>query len=539
MSDSPLSDLPLHRLQRLASTAEMRAMDDHAIHALGLPGRLLMENAAAAVAARVWALLSDPPAGPAAPAGPVAVCCGAGNNGGDGYAVARLLANRGVAVTVLRMGGPGAGDAGDNADAWTHFGPTVDAEAEPEQARAVLGGAAAIVDALFGTGLGREVSGAPAGLIDAMNAAATETGAWVVAVDIPSGVHGDTGQVMGRAVRATHTVAIQAGKPGLWQHPGAGHVGQVEVAPVSIPPTWPPDAPLTGLLTEAFAAALLPPRPPAGHKGTFGHLLTVCGSAGMGGAAALAARAGLKVGAGLVTAGVPAVLRDAFLAAAPELMTLAAAGEPARFMSEHEETFLAAAAERTAVVMGCGLGRHEDTGAFVQRLLRDVACPVVVDADGLFPLRPEHLTGRKAPTVITPHPGELARLAGLPTTELSADRLGVARRLAAEWGVVLVLKGAGTVIAEPGGAAFINPTGDEGLASGGTGDVLSGMIGGLLAQGLAPLPAALLGVFLHGLARDCLRDTVPAAAFTATDLFTGIPLALRRLQAAAGRSRAD
>jgi ADP-dependent NAD(P)H-hydrate dehydratase / NAD(P)H-hydrate epimerase len=525
MAHASPPDLPRHLLQRLASAEEMRQMDAHAIEALGLPGRVLMENAARAVADRVAALLADAP-------GPVVVCCGAGNNGGDGYAAARLLANRGLPVTVLRAGEPAGGDALANAQAWAHFGETVDAAAQPERARALLGAAAAIVDALFGTGLSRAVSGAPAALIDAVNAAAAESGAPVVAVDLPSGVNSDTGQVLGRAVRCTHTVTFQALKPGCCQFPGAGLAGALELAAVSIPPRWPAGAAAAWRLEQAFAAALLPARPAEGHKGTFGHLLTVCGSSGMGGAALMASIAGLKVGTGLVTAGVPRALRDRFLTAAPELMTLAAEDGPeGHFAPAHAPALLEAAAERSAVVLGCGVGRREETGAFVQRLLADVRQPLLVDADGLYHLQPRQLKARKGPTVITPHPGELARLAGLEREAVGADRLGVTRRLAAEWNVVLVLKGAGTVIADPSGEAFVNPTGDAGLASGGTGDVLSGIVGGLLAQGLAPLPAALLGVYLHGLARDCQRERVTSAYFTAADLIAGINPALQRLGA--------
>jgi NAD(P)H-hydrate epimerase len=520
--------LPWHLLQPLASSDQMRRMDAHAIETLGLPGRLLMENAAHAVADRACALLDA-----AAAPGPVVVCCGSGNNGGDGYAAARLLVNRGRPVTVLRVGAPGAGDARANADAWTHFGETLDAAAQPDRAAALLAEAALIVDALFGTGLSREVAGAAGALIDAINAAAANSGVPVLAVDIPSGVHTDTGQVLGRAVRATHTVALQLGKPGCYQYPGAEHAGEVEVAPISIPPHWPAGGPDTWRLTAAFGTALLPARPAAGHKGTFGHLLTVCGSAGMGGAALLASLAALKTGSGLVTAGVPRALRDHFLKDAPELMTLAAEqGAAERFTPEQAPLFLEAAAARSAVVLGCGLGRDDATAAFVQRLVAEVRKPLLIDADGLYPLQPKHLQARPGPTVITPHPGELERLAGVDRHALAADRLGVARRLAGEWGVVLVLKGAATVIADPSGHAFLNPTGDAGLASGGTGDVLSGIVGGLLAQGLAALPAALLGVYLHGLARDVHREALSAAYFTASDLIAGINSALQRLGAA-------
>ncbi len=497
-------------------------MDRHAITDLGVPGRVLMENAAHEVAAAVQRLL------PARPLGqPVAVCCGSGNNGGDGYAVARLLRNAGVPAVVVRRGQPATEEARANADAWGHFGTTIDYDAHPAAAVRLLGRSPALVDALFGTGLIRTLEGVARDLIAAMNAAPAPL---KIAVDVPSGIHSDTGAVLGEAVRCTHTVCFQVGKIGLYQHPGAGHAGAVSVVPVSIPKRWPADALPTWRLTGSFARRLLPARPAAGHKGTFGHLLAVCGSAGMGGAALLSGLSALKVGTGLVTVGVPRVLRDRFLAAAPELMTLAAPGGSADgFDPAQVETLAAAAATRSAVVLGCGLGRAAETGAFVNALVPRIDRPLLIDADGLYALDVTPLRHRAVPAVLTPHPGELARLSGLSHEALAADRVGQARRLAMQWGVVLLLKGAGTVVASPSGEAFINSTGDAGLATGGTGDVLSGVIGGLLAQGLAPLPAALLGVYLHGLARDCRRDEVTGAAFTALDLVQGLNNALRKL----------
>jgi NAD(P)H-hydrate epimerase len=250
----------------------------------------------------------------------------------------------------------------------------------------------------------------------------------------------------------------------------------------------------------------------------------------MGGAAMLSGLAALKVGTGLVTVGVPRALRDRFLASAPELMTLAGdSGAEDVFDGSHAPTMADAAATRSAVVLGCGLGRHADTGAFVRALVPRIEQALLVDADGLYHLDVSQVRDRTIPAVLTPHPGELARLSGLSVEVLSSDRVGHARRLATEWRVVLVLKGAATVVASPKGEVFINPTGDAGLASGGTGDVLSGVIGGYLAQGMAPLPAALFGVYLHGLARDCLRSAISSASFTAHDLMQGLNLAIQRL----------
>ena len=529
--------LPVALLQRLATAAEMREMDRHAIDDLALPGRVLMENAARAVADCVDRLMAGPGKGMVGNGtvgngtvgnGTVVVCCGSGNNGGDGYAVARLLKNRGRDVVVLDFNEPVGGDARANRVAWIHFGEIYNLGTDPKEARKFLDDAAVVVDALLGTGVSRPVEGAYGEWIEWINASPSPI---KVAVDLPSGVHTDTGAVQGVAVACTHTVTLQVGKPGCYQWPGAGYAGQVEVADISIPPQWGDDAAPTYRITEAFARALLPPRRPDGHKGSFGHLLAVCGSVGMGGAALLAGKAGLKTGAGLVTVAVPRVLRDRFLASAPELMTLAAdEGDAEAFAPEHVPIVLEAAAARTVVVLGCGLGRREGSGQFVREIVAKVEKPLLIDADGLFPLTGDDLAARSHPTVITPHPGELARLAGISVSELSTDRIGQARRLAEAWGVVLVLKGAGTVVAEPSGVVVLQPFADDGLASGGTGDVLSGMIGGLLAQGMAPFAAALLGTYLHGRSREERRD-LTGAYFSATDLITGIDPALRALGA--------
>jgi NAD(P)H-hydrate epimerase len=548
------SALPLHLLERVCTAAEMRRMDDHAIRVWGLPGRLLMENAGREVAAHTQRLLRAQRAGAGAPGGAiaggpgggavhgaaaggpaghghrtaVAVCCGTGNNGGDGYVAARLLRNAGVPCTVIRIGVPQTEDARANAEAWTQFGPILEWGADEGECRAVLARAPGLVDALYGTGLSRGLEGPVRELIAAMNAAPAPV---KVAADVPSGVHADTGAILGDAVRATHTVCFQVGKIGAYQYPGAGYCGAVTVVPVSIPRAWAPEAAATYRLTRKFAAALLPPRPAHGHKGTFGHLFAVCGSAGLGGAAELCGLAAAKVGTGLVTLAVPKALQDRFLAGAPELMTYAPdGGTTEHFDAVHADGLAAEAAKRDAVVLGCGLGRAWETGALVESLLPRLRGPVLVDADGLYHLTSDAVAEWDVPAVLTPHPGELARLSGLPVAELERDRVGHARELARRWGLVLVLKGAGTVVAAPDGTVFLNPTGDQGLATGGTGDVLSGVIGGFLAQGLAPLPAALAGVYVHGLARDLTRPVLSSASFTATDLVRGLNDALRSLE---------
>ncbi|MDH4246483.1 MAG: NAD(P)H-hydrate epimerase, partial [Deltaproteobacteria bacterium] len=390
----PAATLPLSLATRLASTADMRHMDAHAIETLGLPARLLMENAAQAVAAVVQSRLAE-----CALRGPVVVCCGTGNNGGDGYAVARLLANAGVDTRVIALGALQGGDAAANALAWERFGAVLPWSGTPEKARHTLTQAAVLVDALFGTGLTREITGAAAELVTAFNAAPAP---FKVAVDLPSGVSGDTGAVLGVAARCTDTVTFQVGKLGAYLHPGAGYAGRIHVAPISIAEHWTPSAPRNYLLTEAFAAALLPHRPADGHKGTFGHLLALCGSAGMGGAALLAGRGALRTGVGLITLGVPRTLRDAFVCQTPELMTLSAPeGDGDTLDDAQAPFFLKEAATRNAVALGCGLGRTPGTAAFVRKVTGALTQPLVLDADGLFALSQESLRTRPGPTIIT------------------------------------------------------------------------------------------------------------------------------------------
>jgi NAD(P)H-hydrate epimerase len=515
--------LPYAKLRRLASAADMRRMDRHAIDALGLPVRLLMENAARAAADRVSALLPRDAAGHAPP---VAVVCGPGNNGGDGLAIARLLKSRGLAVTVVQLGKPSGDAVTANAAAWKQFGETYSATREAEAAEALLEQAGGIVDAIFGTGLARLVEGIYADWVDRINAAPAPI---KLAVDLPSGIDSDTGAVLGIATRCTHTITFQTEKIGTCQWPGAEYAGQVEVADVSIPVHWEPNDPPTFKLTQDFARAILPRRSREGHKGSFGHLLSICGSAGMGGAALLAGRAAVKSGAGLVTAAVPRVLRDRFLDAAPELMTLAGDGGAVDvFAPEHAPLVLEAAASRDAALIGCGLGRADGTQAFVKAVVAKCERPLLIDADGLNAIDAADLTARTYSTVITPHPGELSRLSGIPAAELTADRIGHARKLAAAWGVVLLLKGAGTVVADPSGEVFVHAFADDALATGGSGDVLSGIIGSLLAQGLPPLHAALLGTCLHGAARTA-QAHLSAPFFSASDLIAGLDGAFHSL----------
>jgi NAD(P)H-hydrate epimerase len=507
----------------------MRALDRHTIDHLGVLGDLLMESAGRAVAAAVIEALAELPTGQERN---VLVVCGTGNNGGDGLVVARHLHQWGIPVRVALLGESAAvrGDAAKNL----------------ERARSVgvgflgagleVSSPGLIVDAIFGTGLSRDVSGESLNAIRRINAlrAARATSLRVIAVDLPSGLSADTGQVMGDAVHADVTVTIELPKLGLVFEPGRSHAGRILVASVGIAHSAPNTLPQVELWSPAGAAARLPARPSAGHKGSFGHALLVAGSEGKTGAAALAAEAASRAGAGLVTLACPAGLNDILEVKCTEAMTAPVADTPGRaFGATAEETILALAAERDAVGLGPGLGRDPETAKLVAALATRLTCPLVLDADGLQPFAAESglLLTREAPTVLTPHPGEAARLLGTDAAAINRDRLGAARRLAKETGSVVLLKGAGTVIASPEGRAVVNPTGGPALASGGTGDVLTGVIAAYLAQGVPTFEAAAVGAFLHGYAADRISERTGGSGLLAGDLLPELPLAAERLRA--------
>jgi NAD(P)H-hydrate epimerase len=497
----------------LLTAAEMRALDRHTIETLGVPGELLMELAGAAGAREAEALRGG--------AGCIFVACGAGHNGGDGTVAARHLHLRGVPVRLWPLGDPGRwrGDAAANWRRAVAVGVPV------ETPWAGLPAGSVVVDALFGTGLAREVAGEAAEWIQRIDA--ERPGCRVLAVDLPSGIDADTGQVLGAAIAADCTVTIGLPKLGLCLEPGRSLAGEVTVARIGIADQAPGVEPGAQLWTRRAAARRVPARPRAGHKGSFGHVLVIAGSEGKAGAAALAGLGAARIGAGLVTLACPRGSHAALQATLREAMT-APVMPPDAFSPESEKQVLELAAARDVAVLGPGIGRSEATRAFVRAVVPALAVPLVLDADGLvaFAEGLGELRKRPAPTVLTPHPGEAALLLGGTAADVNRDRPGAARRLAADSGAHVVLKGAATVIADPSGAIVVNPTGGPLLATGGTGDVLAGAIGGLLAQGLAAPDAAALGVFVHGAAADALSAARGPAGVLAGEVAGALPDAL-------------
>jgi NAD(P)H-hydrate epimerase len=486
----------------------MRAMDRRAIEELGLPGLLLMENAARAVAD--WLEQSYPNSKR------ICVCCGKGNNGGDGYAAARLLANRGYSVSVVCLQEPQTSDAQQNFHLWQNFGPTLTFP-EPVAVQAIQE-ADVVLDAIFGVGLQRPIIGLYMDWIAAINASS----AAVIGVDLPSGTSADDSQILGTSTRCVATVTFQVPKIGLWQYPGREQAGEIHVVDVCIPPHWPTGEKSTYLLTEDFFCQALPKRPITAHKGTFGHLLVLGGQVGMAGAVQLASQAALQVGTGLVTAAVPSALRDRLLDL-PEVMTWSASQTKDVWQSNALPELRSQLSRYNALVVGCGIGASGEISTLLEGILREVReLPVLIDADGLNALDPDWLRERETLAVLTPHPGELSRLIGQPVSEFQQQRVATVRHWSQTWGVVLLLKGALTVIGTPEGQVFINPTGNPGMATAGSGDVLSGMIGGLLAQGLNPLEATLLGCWWHGSAGDWQAKRSGEVGLTAGRLVEGI-----------------
>ena len=514
---------------KVVTARQMQALDRETIEGVGIPGAVLMENAARGLARHLVDYC------PAARTGRVVVLAGRGNNGGDGHAVARILNGWGARVEVFLLADPQdvSGDARINLDALFKLGiPVFEMPNEFADPGRRIGHADAVVDALFGTGLSKVVTGRYADAIERINRAR----GFVCSVDLPSGLSADSGEALGAAVHADLTVTFGLPKIAHVTYPGVVYCGDVEVVDIGIPPSVVDSAEIPLAATEAgeVTAFLGEPRTADAHKGHFGHLLVLAGSAGMTGAAVLTARAAARVGAGLVTCGIPQPIAVSVESRLLDAMTIPLSATRTGSFAETAATrAVAAAKQRSAIAIGPGLSTAGQTAKFVHSVLSRADVPAVVDADALNCIGRRHAVfkRRKAPTVLTPHPGEMARLTGRPTAEIQADRIGAARALASATGCVVLLKGAATVIANPDGEARINPTGNPGLATGGAGDVLTGLIGGLLAQGVGAFEAAWAGAYLHGLAADRAAADVGERALVAGDVIDALPDVLLAVEA--------
>jgi NAD(P)H-hydrate epimerase len=499
---------------RLVGSAEMREIDRTAIDGFGIPSLTLMDRAGRAVAQAAEELSGV--------GGRIVVVTGGGNNGGDGYVAARLLRGAGrdarvVALVPAERLSPDAAAVREQAE---RAGVPIDEQGELVAFEAGPGDV--VVDAIFGTGLARPPAGAFAEAIARIDAARA-SGARVLAVDVPSGLSADTGRPLGPCVRADRTVTFAFQKRGLVLHPGPAYAGEVAVADIGIPPAAAAKVPIgCELLSEAEARMLVPVRPPDAHKGDAGRLLVVAGSPGKTGAAHLALTGALRGGAGLVTLVARAEVLPFALAGRPEAMS-AALGGAGPLARADLKSLLAAAAGADALAIGPGIPRGPETAELLRAFLERARLPAIVDADALNALAeaPGTLAAVAAagvPLVLTPHPGEMARLAGVPIEAVQSDRIGIATAKAREWGATVVLKGARTVVADPEGPPAVIPTGNPGLATGGTGDVLAGLVGALLAGGLPPPAAARVGAWVHGRAGDLAARRFGERGLIAGDL---------------------
>ena len=515
----------------LATAAQMRELDRKTIEDIGIPGMVLMENAGRGTVDWMQSVLG-PVRGKT-----VCIFAGPGNNGGDGLVIARTAHGRGAFPFVFFLIDPARlqGDAARNFDILSRLRLPYQIIDQPEKLTSLfetiltldrIHPIHSLVDAIFGIGLVREVGGHFLQTLQCINSLRQLHHFPVVAVDIPSGVNSDTGMVLGEGVEADLTVTYGQAKPGHYHH-GGRHIGRLERVDIGIPEKILAQADLKGSILNEATARFVRSRAAVAHKGSNGHLLIVAGSEGKTGAALLCGHGALRSGAGLVTFAVPHDCNVIFETALAEAMSVALAQSRRSFSDEDYDQIVGLAQGKNGLVLGPGIGTEPATAALICRLYRECTLPMVIDADALNILatHPEVINQPAGPRIFTPHPGEMARLLGTTIDAIQHDRLA-----AAQWfnqqqdlpEMVTVLKGAGTVVASTEGQWAINTSGNPGMGTGGMGDVLSGIIGGLLVQGYPPWEASCLGVYLHGLAADQLAQTQPYG-YTATEVAQRLP----------------
>ncbi|OYD16100.1 hypothetical protein CH333_04315 [candidate division WOR-3 bacterium JGI_Cruoil_03_44_89] len=510
---------------KLVKPDEMRKIDKKTIEEMGIPGIVLMENAGKGTVDEMekefGSFVSKM----------IVVVCGKGNNGGDGFVIARWLIKKGADVCVFLIGKKDdvRGDAHINLNILSGMDIEVreiidDGTLSPF--RESLKDAYIAVDAIFGTGFKGEIGGITAHVINLIN----EKGIPVVSVDVPSGVDCENGDVGSVCVNATLTCTMCLPKRGLYLYPGKMHCGKLRVTDIGAPPSLFDEATVE-LIDISLASSILPQRPPYGHKGTFGKVLVLAGSPGFTGAAALTSLSALRCGAGLVYLGIPQSLNPILETKATEVVTIPLPETQSHTIGSSAMDVLNLYFKGIDVIaMGPGVGVHTDTRDFVIGVMQTASSPVIIDADGLNNLNGDDFKGDHPSLVLTPHPGELSRLTGKSIKYIDKNRIDVALTFAGEWNVVLVLKGAPTVVASPDGRCYLNTTGNSALATAGSGDVLTGIIAALSAQGTEPLQSAVLGVYIHGLSGDLAAKEKTEYCVIAGDVMENIPEAIKTIK---------
>lgn len=513
---------------KIVTPRQMNEIDGITINRFGIPGVVLMENAALKVVEETIRTLGS------LTGKNILVFAGKGNNGGDAFAAARHFYNKGASVkvyTVCKKDDIG-GDARINFDILDRMGLKTTEVSEAAHLHAVtaeLAFADIVVDGIFGTGLRGGITGLPGDLIKAIN----DSHKTILSIDIPSGVNGATGEAAGVCIRANKTVTFGLPKLGMVVHPGCEYAGELVVADIGIPGAAVDSLGVkTHLIDRDRVAAILPRREVQSNKGNYGKILIVTGSAGMTGAGCLAARAALRTGAGLVYLGVPARLTQIYDTLSIESVTLPLADrEPGILSRTCIRDLLELSARKNVIAIGPGLSSDDDIFGIVREVIANSKVPLVLDADALNVLAKDvsMLKNLKTEAVVTPHPGEMARLAGTTIEKVQNKRLETAQEFAARWGVTTVLKGAGSIVAAPDGTIYINPTGNPGMATGGSGDVLTGVIAALIGQGLKVPDAAAAGVYIHGLAGDFAAADKGEHGMIAGDLAEELPYVIKQL----------
>ncbi|MFH2058978.1 MAG: NAD(P)H-hydrate dehydratase [Pseudomonadota bacterium] len=511
----------------LVTANQMQDMDKQTIESFGIPGMVLMENAGRG-AVDFFLEKFNPGQDQK-----VAVIAGRGNNGGDGFVIARYLMTKNIQVCVFLLSSKAkvTGDAKTNMNLFevlcdkssnASFVELPDADTFNEFKTQILHHDF-FVDAILGTGLNSDVQGYLKDAIELINTAQQP----VFAVDIPSGLHSDTGRPLGVAVKADATATFAFAKAGHILHPGNVYTGDLKIIDIGIPEFIATEKQINlSLMEKTHIADLFKPRSFTSHKGSYGHLLVIAGSPGKTGAAALCANAAMRSGTGLVTLGIAKSLNKVMEPQVLEPMTLPLPEIKKGLLTDHcFDQIQTLSRNKQALALGPGIGTSKGTQRLVQKLVKEITIPMIIDADGLNCLAQDLsvLKGKKAPIILTPHPGEMAKLCKMSTADIQADRINIASQFATDHDVILILKGAQTVVSLPNGQSFICPTGNPGMAAGGMGDVLTGLIAGFCAQGFTPENAGLAGVYVHGLCADILADQMGGFGFLASDMIKNIP----------------